>query len=244
MFWNKQKKVQVELMTPITITHPNCASPQLPSPVPPAVKGLDKDFALKLMISIALFLQAALFVDGYLGLTTYYEQFGVQTGELDLASPTILAAGYLHSLTGVMNWVDGVPFIGPLLPWMPFAAVALIYVRVLANPETKGQALFVKGFLGGISLFTLFVAPMWGVQHGIDRGREDITSTTGLNAIKGVITEHSLVTKDGEKIIGHLLAADTKSTFLLSNHTVYKIDNRTNRIMRQVLLKEKPIKPL
>ncbi|MCK9802362.1 hypothetical protein M1B34_33135 [Pseudomonas sp. MAFF 302030] len=244
MFWKRENKVQVELTAPITITHPNCANPQVSTPESPVTKEVDKDFALKLLISFALFIQAALFVDGYLELTAYYEQFGIQTSELDLTNPTILAAGYLHSFTGVMNWVDGIPLIGPLLPWLPFAAVALTYAYLLANRETKRQALIEKGFTGGVALLILFIAPVFGVLHGVDRGRQDISAMTAIEVANGVGKEHSVVTKNGERITGHLLAADTKSTFIFSNDTVYKIDNRTSRITRQTLLKEKPIKAL
>ncbi|BAQ75261.1 putative uncharacterized protein [Pseudomonas sp. Os17] len=244
MFWNREKKVRVELTAPITITQPSCSGLQASTSQTPVPKTVDKDFALKLLIGIALFLQAALFVDGYLELTAYFEQFGISTGELDLANPAILATGYLHWFTTVMSWVDGMPIIGPFLQWLPFAVVATAYVCALANHETKAQSLIEKGLMGSLALFVVFILPIVGVQHGIDRGRQDISKTTGIDVANGISKEHSVVTKDGEKVTGHLVAADTKSTFLLSNQTVYKIDNRTNQVMRKILLKAKPQKAL
>ncbi|AZC70567.1 hypothetical protein [Pseudomonas chlororaphis] len=244
MFWNREKKIQVELSTPITITQPSCSGPQAPTPPSLVTKTVDKDFALKLLIGIALSLQAALFVDGYLELAAYFEQFGISTGELDLANPTILAAGYLHWFTTVMSSVDGRPIIGPFLQWLPFVAIATAYVCALANHETKAQSLIEKGLMGSLALFVVFVLPIVGVQHGIDRGRQDISKTSGIEIANEISKEHSVVTKDGENITGQLVVADTKSAFLLSNQTIYKIDNRTNRVMRKILLKAKPKKTL
>lgn len=244
MLWNREKKIRVELTAPITITQPSCSGPQTPTSLTPVTKAIDKDFALKLLISIALFLQAALFVDGYLELAAYFEQFGISTGELDLANPTILAAGYVHWFTTVMSWVDWVPIIGPFLQWLPFAAVATAYMYALVSHETKGQSLLERGLMGSLALYVVFILPILGVQHGIDRGRQDIHATTGIEVANGISHVHSVVTKDGESITGQLVVADTKSAFLISNQTVYKIDNRTNRVMRKILLKEKPKKAL
>jgi hypothetical protein len=244
VFWNREKKIRVELTAPITITQPSCSGPPVSTPITPVTKAVDKDFALKLLIGIALFLQAALFVDGYLELAAYFEQFGISTGELELTNPTILAAGYLHWFTTVMSWVDGMPIIGPFLQWLPFATVASAYVYALANHEAKGQSLVEKGLMGSFALFVVFILPIVGVQHGVDRGRQDIRETAGIEVANGISKEHSVVTKEGESITGHLVVADTKSAFLLSNQTVYKIDNRTNRVMRKILLKAKPKKAI
>ncbi|MHA3736828.1 hypothetical protein ACXR0M_14290 [Pseudomonas sp. Eth.TT006] len=244
MFWNREKKIRVELTAPITITQPNCSGPQTPTSLAPVTKAIDKDFALKLLIGMALFLQAALFVDGYLELAAYFEQFGISTGELDLANPTILAAGYVHWFTTVMGWVDGRPIIGHLLQWLPFVVIAAAYVYTLATQETKTQSLIEKGLMGSLALFVVFVLPTIGVKHGVDRGKQEIREMAGIEVTGGVNQVHSVVTKEGESITGYLVVADTKSAFLLSNQTVYKIDNRTNRVMRKILLQAKPKKAL
>ena len=244
MFWKREKKVRVEFASPITVSYANCAAPHVPPTPVPNSKGVDKDFALKLLFGFAIFLQAALIVYGYLELTAYYEQFGIETSELELGTPTILASGYLYAFTSLMSLVDRIPFIGPLMPWFPFVAVALTYAYLLANSEANTTPIIEKGIVGGVFLFLLFIAPVLGVQHGIDRGRQDIKSTTGIDVSNGIGKEHSVVTKDGGRITGHLLVADTKSMFLLSKDIVYKIDNRTSRVMRQTLLKAKAMKDL
>ncbi|WP_339525916.1 hypothetical protein [Pseudomonas sp. EL_65y_Pfl2_R96] len=48
-----------------------------------------------------------------------------------------------------------------------------------------------------------------------------------------------MITDKGEKITGQLVVADTKSSFLLVGNTLYKVDNKTNRVMRQTVLKAK-----
>lgn len=244
MFWNRDKKIRVELTAPITITQANCKDLQTLSSLTPVIKTIDKDFALKLLIGIALFLQTALFVDGYLELAAYFEQFGISTSELELTNPAILAAGYIHWFTMVMSWVDDMPIVGPFLQWFPFGTVALAYVYTLANHEAKGQSFFVKGLMGSLALFVIFILPTIGIRHGVDRGRHDVHEAAGIEAVNGLSQVHTVVTKEGETITGYLVAADTKSAFLLANQTVYKIDNRTNRVMRKVLLKAKLKKAL
>jgi hypothetical protein len=244
VFWNREKKIQVELTAPITITQANCTAPQTPTSLMPVTKAVDKDFALKLLIGIALFLQTALFVDGYLELAAYFEQFGISTSELELTNPTILAAGYIHWFTMVMGWVDDMPIVGPFLQWFPFGTVALAYVYMLANHESKGQSLVVKGLMGSFALFVIFILPTIGVRHGVDRGKHDVREAAGIEVVNGISKVHTIVTKEGESVTGYLVTADTKSAFLLANQTVYKIDNRTNRVMRKILLQAKTKKAL
>ncbi|PNA02692.1 MULTISPECIES: hypothetical protein [unclassified Pseudomonas] len=244
MFWNREKKIQVELTAPITITQANCTDPQTPTSLAPVTKAIDKDFALKLLIGMALFLQAALFVDGYLELAAYFEQFGISTSELELTNPTILAAGYIHWFTMVMGWVDDMPIVGPFLQWFPFGTVALAYVYMLAHHESNGQSLVVKGLMGSFALFVIFILPTIGVRHGVDRGRHDIREAAGIEVVNGISQVHTIVTKEGESVTGYLVTADTKSAFLLANQTVYKIDNRTNRVTRKILLQAKTKKAL
>ena len=239
VFWKRENKIRVELLGPINISSPVCSAQQV-NPEPQSnSREVDKELAFKLLTYFAIALQAALVAYGYLELSAYYEQFGIGTTELELGTPTILVYGYSYAFSSLMGLVDLVPFIGPLLPGLIFIAVALTFVYLVMNRTTRAGDIVEKGTWGGMLLLLVFVAPVLGVQHGVERGRQDIKADSGMDVSYGISKDHSIVTDKGEKIIGHVVVADTKSTFLLVKDTVYKVDNKTNRVMRQILLKPK-----
>lgn len=244
MFWKKEKKVKVEFATPLTITYPDCGAPPATIETPPKTREADKDFALKLLISLALFIQTSIYIYGYIELMAYYEQFGIMIGELEPTNSTILLIGYSHILTSILSWPDLVPYIGFLLPWIPFVITASIYFILLVKNETTWIAIAQKGILGGFILYLLLFAPLIGMNHGIERGTQAIISNMGINAKNGVIKEYTIIDNKSIKISGQLLAIDAKSTFLISGQTVYKFDSKTGRILRETLLKEKQPKQL
>lgn len=239
MFGKSEKRIQVELVTPVSITMPNCTiSPHAAEPSP-SVKKVDRDFAFKLLACFTIFLQAALIVYGYLELSAFYEQFGIYTSELELGTPTILTAGYSYSFSSIMSLVDDIPYVGPIVPGVMFIAVALSFVSLLLSGVTKVGDIIEKGTVGGIFLLFLFIAPILGVIHGLERGKTGLTKTTKMDMSAGVSKEYSIVTKEGTRLTGQLVVADTKSTFLLVDNTVYKVDNKTNRVMRETVLTPK-----
>jgi hypothetical protein len=107
------------------------------------------------------------------------------------------------------------------------------------NRVSKKGEILEKGTWGGMLLFLVFIAPVLGVHHGVERARENIKAESGIDVSRGVSRVHSMITDKGEKITGQLVVADTKSSFLLVGDTLYKIDNKTNRVMRQTVLKAK-----
>ncbi|AXK52370.1 hypothetical protein [Pseudomonas protegens] len=244
MFWKKEKKVKVEFTTPLTITYPDCGAPPVTTETPPKIRETDKDFALKLLICLALFIQTSIYIYGHIELTAYYEQFGIMIGELELTNSTILLIGYSQILTSILSWPDLVPYFGYLLPWIPFVITAIIYFFLLVKNETTWIAITLKGISGGYILYLLFFAPLIGMNHGIERGTQAIISNMGINAKNKVTKEYTIITNDNIKISGQLLAIDAKSTFLISDHTVYKFDSKTGRVLRETLLKEKQPKQL
>ncbi len=50
----------------------------------------------------------------------------------------------------------------------------------------------------------------------------------------------TVVTDKGERLVGHLILADSKSTFLLVGRTLFKLDGTTGRIIRETELKQRP----
>lgn len=242
MFWKRDKKIRVELLTPINITSPGCGSPPASKPVEAKAQGVDTDLALKLAVYFSIGLQALLIVYGYLELAAYYEQYGIGTSELDLGTPTLLLYGYAYAFAGIMSTVNIIPLVGPVIPGLVAMMIGVPFVYILMHRFTKMGDILQRGMTVGTLLLLVFILPALGVLHGIDRAKENINSDTGMDVSNGVSKEHSILTDKNEKLTGHLVVADTKSTFLLVKDTVYKIDNASNRVMRQTLLQPKPKK--
>ncbi|MHB2240428.1 hypothetical protein [Pseudomonas monsensis] len=236
MFWKKAKAIQVELITPLKFISADCAADNLNEPS--AAKKIDKDFAFKLVAGFAIFLQTALTVYGYLELSAFYEQFGIYTSELELGISTILSAGYSYSFSSIMSSVDDVPYLGPFVPVSIFFIIALAFVTMLMSGVRKMADNLSMALVGAVLLLTLFIAPVLGVMHGLERGKVGLQSNTGLDWSKGVSKEYTIVTKE-KRLTGKLVVSDAKSTFLLVGTTVYKIDNKTNRVLRENLLTPK-----
>lgn len=239
MFWRSDKKVKVELLTPVNF---NLSIP--PSKVvdqdEPKPKEVDTELTFKLLTYFVVAVQAALIVYGYLELAAYYEQFGILTSELELGTPTILLYGYSYSFSSLMGTVDRVPLLGPFIPGLLFVGIAVSFAYVLMHRLAKFGAILERGTWGGMLLFLLFAAPALGVWHGVDRGRNDIQADTEIPTHFGVDKEHSVLTDRGESLSGRLVVADVKSTFLLVGNSVYKIDNASNRVVRTVQLRGNP----
>lgn len=239
MFWKSDKRIQVEMVTPVMITSANCPSFQQSATPAAVIKTVDKDFAFKLVAGFAIFLQTALTVYGYLELSAFYEQFGIYTSELELGTSTILSAGYSYSFSSIMNSVDDVPYLGPAVPVFIFFVIALAFVTMLMSGVKKMADNLSMALVGAVLLLTLFIAPVLGVMHGLERGKVGLQSNTGLDWSRGVNKEYTIVTKEKQRLTGKLVVSDTKSTFLLVGTTVYKIDNKTNRVVRENVLTPK-----
>lgn len=239
VFWKRDNKVLVEILNPISINSPSISPQQIDAKATSIVKEIDKDLAFKLLTYFAIILQAGLLAYGYLELSAYYEQFGISTTELELGTPTILTYGYSYAFSSIMGLVYLIPFIGVLILGLLFISVALTFVYLLMNRVSKKGEILEKGTWGGMLLLLVFIAPVLGVHHGVERARENIKADSGIDTSNGISRVHSIITDKGEKITGQLVVADTKSSFLLVKDTLYKIDNKSNRVMRQTLLKAK-----
>jgi hypothetical protein len=238
VFWKRDNKIQVGILNPINISSPSSSPKQGDTKSPPIVREVDKDFAIKLLTYFAIVLQAGLLAYGYLELSAYYEQFGIGTTELELGTPTILVYGYSYAFSSIMGLVYLIPFIGAVIPGLMFISVALTFVYLLMSRVSKKGEILEKGTWGGMLLLLVFIAPVLGVHHGVERARENIKADSGIDVSNGISRVHSIITDKGE-ITGQLVVADTKSSFLLVKDTLYKVDNKTNRVMRKTVLKAK-----
>lgn len=239
MFWKRDNKIQVEILNPVKVSSQSSSPHPVDTAPASTVKELDKELAFKLLTYFAIVLQAGLLVYGYLELSAYYEQFGIGTTELELGTPTILVYGYSYAFSSIMGLVNLIPYVGAFIPGLMFISVALTFVYLLMSRVSKKGEILEKGTWGGMLLLLVFVAPVLGVNHGVDRARENIKANSGIDVSNGITKTHTVVTDKGEKISGQLVVADTKSSFILVDNTVYKVDNKTNRVMRQTVLKAK-----
>lgn len=239
MFWRRDKKVKVELLTPVNF---NLSIP--PSKVvdqdEPKAREVNTELTFKLLTCFVAAVQASLIIYGYLELTAYYEQFGILMSELEIGIPTILLYGYSYSFSSLMSTVDRVPLLGPFIPGLLFVGIAFSFAYVLMHRLEKFGAILERGTWGGMLLFLLFAAPALGVWHGVERGRGDIQADAEIPTHLSVDKKHSVLTDRGESLTGRLVVADVKSTFLLVGNSVYKLDNASNRVVRAVQLRGKP----
>ncbi|QVM99112.1 hypothetical protein JYG36_04960 [Pseudomonas sp. SORT22] len=233
MFWKKEKTVRVELVTPVTIDVP--ASPCQP-PTQPSVaqdSATNKDLAVKLVTLGAVASQAALVVYGYSHKVGYYEQFGIDINEVALNTPALLLQGYINILEGTFRASDSYPVVVPGLTALAFVLVAAFFIKAIAH-RTKVNAIIGSSTWVGMLLFFAFFVPAIGLINGGDVGRKDFNKFTTLDAAYGLERVQTIVTEKQMQLTGHLILADGKSTFLLVDQTVFKIDDKSGRIIRQV----------
>ncbi|WP_134929253.1 hypothetical protein [Pseudomonas protegens] len=241
MFWKRENKVQVELTSPITINCPTSATQEPQTPATTGGISSDRELKLKLLITIALAIQAFFFIIGYLGFTVRHEQYGIKTGELELTNSAILAEGYRQSLS-YLTIGDNSSVIITLLHLLPFLIISALTTYLITDRNAPWPVFMNRGFAGWILSFLLFTLPVFGLLHSIEVTKEEIQHDTGINVNNGLSREYIISIKNGERLSGQLIAADTKTTFFLSKQTVYKVDNATGQIIRQILLKEDPVK--
>jgi hypothetical protein len=243
MFWKKDKSIRVELVTPLTlITAPpvSTESPSVSEQVP-SVKKLETnvDLAFKLINYAALGLQAALVVYGYSLLVGYYNSFGIDTNEIALSTPSLLLFGYISLFSGALEAANYVPIIGPGILAFCFILVAGAFIGAVVKNALRDTKIILACWVGFL-LFIAFFTPAIGVQQGIKMGKADTKGFTQQELIKGFDKQHTLTTNKDTKLTGTLILADGKNTFLLVDKTVYKVENRSGRVLRETLLTSKP----
>ncbi|OSR27919.1 hypothetical protein B7R56_13155 [Pseudomonas savastanoi pv. retacarpa] len=238
MFWNRDKTINVKLMAPVALEVSQ--SPNQPPPAPSTATSQDSktntDLALKLVTLGAVASQTALVIYGYSHMVGYYEQFGINTNELALSTPTLLLQGYINILTGTLRASNSFPIIGPGLMALAFVLLAAVFVTVITK-RLKAEVIIGLSTWIGISMFVAFFAPAIGVNKGIDEGQKDFTKFTNLKTPHGLESLQTIVTDKQVRLTGHLILADSKSTFLLVDQTVFKIDDKSGRVVRQADLK-------
>ncbi len=244
MFWKKDKSIRVELVTPITLVaqNPLVTPPAKTTPErTPELKGSETniDLAFKLINYAGLGLQAALVVYGYSLLVGYYNGFGIDTNEIALSTPSLLLYGYISLFSGALAAASYVPIIGPGILAFCFIAVAAAFVSLVVKNTRVDTVIGLACWIGFL-IFMAFFAPAMGVQQGIKMSKAEVKGFTPQELSKGLDKQHSLTTDKGAKLTGTLILADGKSTFLLIERTVYKVDSGSGRVLRETLLSTKP----
>ncbi|WP_339070213.1 hypothetical protein WIN67_25745 [Pseudomonas idahonensis] len=237
VFWKRERKIKVELLAPISL------STQVVHPKPDASDQsrdtkTNTDLAFKLVATGALSTQAGLVVYGYSVLVGYYEKFGIDINEIALSTPTLLLYGYINILSGVLTAANSVPIIGPGLVALIFIGAAAAFVSMITK-QLKAPVIIGVSTWIGMTMFLAFMAPALGVKRGITNGLDDFREYTNLEAPNGLKDAVTVITDKGVRLVGHLILVDSKSTFLLVDKTVFKIDGSKGRVIRETELSPK-----
>lgn len=249
MFWKTKKSIRVELTPPVTLVAQNPLSTSLENPATlvtrdPKTAEANTELAFKLINYAGVGLQAALVVYGYSVLVGYYNSFGIDTNEIALSTANLLLFGYVSLFSGALEAANYVPIIGPGILAFCFMAVAAAFLGIVVK-NARGDTVIVLSCWIGFVFFMAFFAPAMGVQQGIKLSKSDMKNFTPQELSKGIEKQNSIVTNKGTKLSGTLILADGKSTFLLVERTVYKVDSGTGRVLRETHLsvKSNPIPP-
>ncbi|MBK5352378.1 hypothetical protein JFU37_07640 [Pseudomonas sp. TH41] len=239
MFWSRDKTIKVELTTPISLTSPpGHACPHAAEAVPADDVKINTELAFKLLVYGAVASQAALLITGYSLLVGYYEQFGIDTNELTLSTPTLLLYGYINIMSGALTVTDRLPILGAGLLAAGYFGLAALFLLVITKRLKEGVIVGLSSWIG-FSLLLISFAPAIGVQHGSRMGLKDFKKYTQQDAPYGLDDIHTVLTDKGDRLTGHLILADSKSTFLLVGNKVLKIDGIKGRIIRETELRIK-----
>jgi len=244
MFWKRDNTLKVELLTPVALTVPPASRSDTPEQEANKQATTNTELAFKLITYGSLASQAALLIYGYSILVGHYEQFGIDTNELALGTPTLLLYGYVDLFSGALDAASQLPIIGSSLLALGFVLVAAIFVSLITTRLAKGIVAGLSAWIG-MFLFVAFFAPALGVQKGVKKGLADFSKYTHLEASRGLDDIHTVITDKNERLRGHLILADGKSTFLLVGTKVFKLDGSSGRVIRETELtvKQPPDEP-
>jgi len=240
MFWRKEKAIRVELVTPVTLVATQAPMAMEKTGVADQALTAKKpetniDLAFKLINYAGLGLQAALVIYGYSLLVGYYNGFGIDTNEIALSTPGLLLYGYISLFSGALAAANYVPILGPGILAFCFIAVAAVFIVAVVKNARLDTVIGLACWIGFL-IFMAFFAPAVGVQQGIKMSKADIKGFTAEELSKGLDKQHSLATDKGVKLTGTLILADGKSTFLLVDKIVYKVDSSSGRVLRETQL--------
>lgn len=237
MFWNRDKTVKVKLVTPVTFDVQQPPSQPSTAQDTAVSQGstTNTDLALKLLALGGIALPPALVAYGYSRMVGYYEQFGIDINEITLNTPTLLLWGYVNILDSVLGAATSYPIIVPSLAALLFVILAAAFMKVINN-RLKTNVIVGAATWIGMSMFLAFVIPAISLNSGADAGRRDFKKFTSVDASYGLDSVQTVITEKGLSLTGHLILADSNSTFLLVDQTVFKIDDKSGRIIRQAAL--------
>jgi hypothetical protein len=240
VFWNKEKRIKVELTTPVTLTLPQVkdGSVSTEAVLPVEQPKVNTELAFKLLIYGAVVCQAALLIIGYSLLVGYYEQFGIDTNELTLSTPTLLLYGYINIMSGALSVTHSLPLLGPGLVAAVYICISALFLLLITKRLKEVVIIGLSSWIG-FSLLLISFAPGIGVQNGAEMGLKDFANYTHQKLPIGLDGIHTVMTDKGDRLTGHLILADSKSTFLLVGTKVFKIDGVKGRVIRETELRVK-----
>lgn len=238
MFKGRGNTVRVKLVDPIAISAPEVI-PGEPDQLP-----IDVGLAIKLATLIFIFTQGALLIYGYSVLVGNYDYYGIDINELDIGKPTLLLYGYIHALSTIFEVGKGIPNAGAITLLMLCLIVSAIFVLALTSKAKAGTRASVL-FSIFIPLVFIVITPAKGIKLGSDIGQTDLKKFIGSDQGWEYKAEQMITTSDKQKLVGKLVLADSRFTFLLTQKTrkncspvltIYKLNNSDNKVMRQTVL--------
>ncbi len=238
MLKRRGNTVRVKLADPIFLPAPDA------TPMEPEQPPIDVGLAIKLATLIFIVTQGALLIYGYSVLVGNYDYYGIDINELDIGKPTLLLYGYIHALSTIFELSKGIPNAGGTALLMLCLIVSAIFVFALTNKAKAGTRASVL-FSIFIPLVFIVITPAKGIKLGSDIGQADLKKFIGNEEGGEYKAEQIIITSNKQKLVGKLILADSRFTFLATQKTrkncpptltIYKLSNSDNKIMRQTVL--------
>jgi len=216
------------------------AQPAVPEP-----PTFDIGLAIKLTSLMIIVAQGALLIYGYSVLVGNYDFYGIDINELEIGKPTLLLYGYIYALSTIFKASEGVPYAGTAALLMLCLLISAVFVFALvgkAKASIRASVLFSLF----IPLIFISITPAQGISLGLDIGQADLKKFIGSDQGGTYKAEQRITTADNKTLVGKLILADTRITFLLTKTTVdnscaptltiYKLSNANNKVLRETVL--------
>lgn len=227
MWWNREKRVKVELVNPeIWLKMPREEKPC--TPAQPESDSETNMQAITMVAKLALALQGLLLVFGYSALAGRYEQYGIQMDELEVSTPALMLQGYVYIITDILMPLGSFPAALLLLASIIFITASTTRAFWKQKSDRWQTRHFLSTTLAGIVMFFL---PALGIRVGVKEASRSL-SIAGIHTDNSISPTHIIDIPKRGKTTGPLIAATPRYTFLLADNEVLKIANDSREIVR------------
>lgn len=234
MFWNKERTVRVELLSPplvVTTAHP-VAHPSAAQETGPRTGLISIDQFLKLAAIMVAVTNTALLVMGYMRYVGLMQPFGISRTEVAFTLSDLLSFGYVSFLNMTLSGQLAVAIVASFLT-LPVMAIMLRFKR---DMHFVPQALLAWVIASG--LFFVVTGPyFFAFTPGKDAALKVAAQSLGVEEkLQGLETEQEVTTDNGS-LTGNIILAMPDITYLLKDGVLYKIRASDGKILRKTHLK-------